>query len=168
MSQVYWVGSVGSGRLGLMPRPEGGSKLAGEVRALKKEGVDRLVSLLPVEEARQLGLAEEASACAKADIVFESFPIEDFEVPDELESAIAFLRELIAHLNKGESVVIHCLGGIGRSGMMTAGVLVLTGIPPEEAIDRVSDARQLTSPDTREAREWVLKLGKIWKARHAF
>lgn len=161
MSQVYWVTSVGSGRLGLMPHPEGGGRLAREVRELKEDGVDRLVSLQTAGEARRFGLAEEASACAQAGIAFESFPIEDRDLPDELEPTIAFLKELIVRLHQGESIAIHCQAGVGRSGLMTAGLLVLTGSPPEEAIARVSEARQHPIPDTAPQRKWILELGEV-------
>ena len=151
-----------------MPHPRGDVLLASEIRALREDGVDRVVSLLTAYEARRFGLADEASACAAAGIAFDSFPIEDREVPAQLEPTISFLKDLIGWLHRGESVALHCRVGVGRSGLMTAGCLVMTGVPPEEAIAQVAEARRLPIPDTSAQRDWILDLAGIWKTRHAF
>jgi protein-tyrosine phosphatase len=151
-----------------MPAPQGGGLLAGEVRALKADGVDRVVSLLTAHEAWRLGLAGESTTCEMAGIAFESFPIEDRDIPAQPEPTITFLKELIVQLQRGESIAIHCRVGVGRSGLVTAGLLVLTGIPAEEAIARVSEARRNPIPDTAAQRDWILELGEAWRNRHTF
>ncbi len=168
MAQVYWVCGVGEGRLGLMPAPQGDGLLAGEIQALRETGVDRVVSLLTPFEARRLGLDGEASACDTCGLRFESYPIEDRDVPAQLEPTIAFLKDVIARLHRGERVALHCRVGVGRSGMMTAGLLVLTGVPAEEAIARVAEARRHPIPDTSAQREWILDLAETWRERHTF
>ena len=168
MAQVYWITRVGEGRLGLMPHPQGNGLLASEVRALREDGVDRVVSLLTPYEAQRFGLADEASACDAASVAFDSYPIEDRHVPAQLEPTIAFLKDLIARLNRGESVAVHCRVGVGRSGLMTAGCLVMTGIPPEEAIAQVAEARRHPIPDTSAQRDWILELAETWKVMHTF
>ncbi len=168
MAEVYWVCGVGDGRLGLMPAPQGNGLLAGEIQALREAGVDRVVSLLTPFEARRLGLDGEAGACDTCGIVFDSYPIEDRDVPAQLERTIDFLKELIARLHRGESVARHCRVGVGRSGLMTAGCLVMTGVPPEEAIALVSEARRHPIPDTSAQRGWILELADTWRLRHTF
>jgi protein tyrosine/serine phosphatase len=44
------------------------------------------------------------------------------------------LREM---LDKGQSILIHCRSGLGRAGMISARLLVESGVEPETAIERV-------------------------------
>ena len=111
--------------------------------------MDHLVSMLEPEEAIQLGLAEEARHCAAAGMSFHTHPIKDFGLP-KLSSFAALTREIHGWLAQGQGVGVHCRGGIGRSGMVTAGVLMLKGQSAQEAITTISVARGSTVPDTVE------------------
>jgi hypothetical protein len=51
-------------------------------------------------------------------------------------------------------VGLHCRAGIGRSGLMAAGLLMFLGEQETVAWDRVSKARGLSLPDTQEQRFW--------------
>lgn len=45
--------------------------------------------------------------------------------------------------------------GIGRSGLMAAGVLIQLGITADMAWQRISKARGISVPDTDEQKQWV-------------
>jgi ADP-ribosyl-[dinitrogen reductase] hydrolase len=70
-------------------------------------------------------------------------PIKDVEIPGPaFEQAWKMAgQQLISFLNNGQSIVVHCLGGLGRSGTIAARLLVELGIEPDEAIDRVRQSR---------------------------
>ncbi|PSQ15471.1 protein phosphatase [Halobacteriales archaeon QS_8_69_26] len=64
-------------------------------------------------------------------------PIPDHHLPDpaRLESALSFLQ---ASEHRGERVVVHCLAGIGRTGVVLAGWLVARhDYDPREAVETV-------------------------------
>lgn len=70
-------------------------------------------------------------------------PIRDGSIPDELFEDLWIysgmrLRKL---LSDGQNIVIHCKGGLGRTGMIGARLLVELGLEPEVAISRVRAAR---------------------------
>lgn len=58
-------------------------------------------------------------------------------------------------LRQGKGVAIHCRQGVGRAGMIAASLLVEQGVPPAEAIRRVSAARGIQIPETPEQRLWI-------------
>jgi hypothetical protein len=62
----FWVESDNSARLAIVARPRGGDWLEDEVRRMKLAGVDVLVSMLPADEAIELGLAGEPQLCETA------------------------------------------------------------------------------------------------------
>ena len=68
------------------------------------------------------------------------------------------MRRIAAALEEGKKVAVHCRQGIGRSGLIAAGVLVSAGIGAEKAIEAVSSARGLAVPETPAQLEWIRHL----------
>ncbi|MBX7219687.1 MAG: tyrosine protein phosphatase [Blastocatellia bacterium] len=156
---MYWIGTVGKGRLGTMTRPRGGDWLVDDLRQLQQaEGVEVVVSLLEPAESRELELLAEMRSCAATGLEFLSFPIPDYGVPPSRREALTFLRQLLKLLDEGKHIAIHCRQGIGRSSLVAASVLVLTGIPAETAWERIRQARGRSVPDTQEQIRWVAGL----------
>jgi hypothetical protein len=107
----FWIETGNDLRLAIVPRPRGGDWLEDEAAAMKKAGIDILVSMLRDEEAVELGLTAEAATCRTAGIEFKSFPIQDREVPSSLASFSAFVEQLRAELHSGRSVAVHATSG---------------------------------------------------------
>ena len=154
-TDVYWIEGPWPGRLAVSPRPRGGDWLEDEIHAWSQSGVDVVVSLLTPDETKDLDLTEEPQLCRAFNISFISFPIEDRMVPSSRDDALNLVSVIERLLVEGNSIVIHCRGGIGRSGLVAASLLVYAGIEPEEAIRRVSVARGLSVPETAEQVRWV-------------
>jgi protein tyrosine phosphatase (PTP) superfamily phosphohydrolase (DUF442 family) len=121
-AELYWISGV-SGRLAIMPRPRGGEWLADEIRSLKRQGVDVLVSMLTSEENGELELGDEAAAAKAAGLGFISFPMEDRSVPADDDTVLSLADRLLVFVRSGQGVAVHCRGGVGRSAMLVACVL---------------------------------------------
>ena len=146
-----------------MPRPRGGDWLEAEVDSFRESGVDVVVSLLEREEAEELDVLEEEACCESKGISFLSFPIRDRDVPTSVEETRSFVTAIFDQLESGKHVAIHCRAGIGRSSLIAACVLVLSGVDVDEAFARIEKARGCFVPDTREQREWVAQVSRSWK-----
>ena len=72
---AYWIETGTSAKLAIMPAPYGGNRLEDEIRTLKREATDVVVSLLTPDEEFDLGLEHERAACSGHGIRFRSFPI---------------------------------------------------------------------------------------------
>ena len=147
-SDLFWIPGPWKGRLAIAARPRGGDWLEDEVQGWRRAALDVVVSLLEKEEAAQLDLAAEAETADAGGVRFVSLPIPDRGVPASRECAVAVLREIIGALEGGHNVAVHCRQGTGRSGLVAAGALVLSGINPAKAIDLVSAARGQAVPET--------------------
>ena len=141
-----------------MPRPRGGDWLEDEIRSLGMSGVDAVVSLLERDEITELDIAEEKSLCEENGISYLSFPIRDRNIPLSKRDALDFARMLANLLQEGKSVVIHCRQGVGRSALIAACVLILSGVPVDKAFEKIENARGCSVPDTEEQREWVVQV----------
>ncbi len=155
---AYWIETGISAKLAIMPRPNGGNQLEDEIRSLKREGTDVLVSLLTPEEAYDLGLEHERAACSGHGIKFRSFPIPDRQVPASTEAFLRFLDTLHHDLLQGQSIVAHCRAGIGRSSLLLASLLRREGLSADDAFRRITHARGMLVPDTPEQLHWVENL----------
>jgi len=157
---VYWIEGKWPGKLAIVPRPRGGDWLEDEARDWKEAGLDVIVSLLEEAEAADLDLSAEGELSQAVGLGFLSFPIVDRSVPASRPATLALLQDLSRLLASGKNIGIHCRQGIGRSALIAASLLVLAGVSPEAAFQRVSTARGCTVPETAEQREWVMALGK--------
>lgn len=145
-------------KLAIVPRPGGAEWLEGDVRLLKSEGIDILVSLLTPEEAREVELEHERAACASAGISFVNFPMPEGQVPSSRLGLLTFAQFLHRRASEGLSVGVHCRACIGRSAVLLATVLRLEGFSAKDALARISTARGLRVPHTAEQARWVAGL----------
>jgi protein-tyrosine phosphatase len=145
----------GPGRLAIMPHPKGDEWLAEELRSLKEQGATLIVSLLEEEQVEDLGLRQEAALCAEAGLRFRFFPIMDHCVPPLEQGTFDFIEELAREVRAGEGVAVHCMAGIGRSGLVCISVLMALGMEPVAAMNAASDARGFALPETDEQCLWL-------------
>jgi protein-tyrosine phosphatase len=143
------------GRLAVAARPRGNDWLPDEVAAWKHAGVTLVVSLLEPAEETDLGLAAEAAECAAAGVQFLRLPVPDRSVPSDRDAFGQVVGEVVREVNRGGSVVVHCRQGLGRAPLLAVGVLKAFGHTMADAVARVSAARGVPVPETKEQAEWV-------------
>jgi len=157
-ANLFWIPGPWRGRLAIASRPRGGDWLDDEASAWRLADVDVVVSLLENEEAAQLNLLHERQAAKNHGINFISFPIPDRGVPASMQEAVLLIARLGTQLEAGKNVAVHCRQGIGRSGLIAAGVLMSSGASAGEAIQIVSSARGIPVPETLAQRQWAEQL----------
>ncbi len=132
--------------------------LAADMRALEeKHKVNVLVSLMEKHEYRGYRIPELLEQNRFGNIEILRFAIEDMGVPQEAESEKfeTFVEDVAQRLERGQNVVVHCRGGLGRTGTLAACVLVALGDhTADEAIATVREARKGTV-QTREQEDFV-------------
>jgi protein-tyrosine phosphatase len=155
-TEIYWIHDFQPGRLAIMPCPQGGERLEDEIRFLANLDVNVLVSLLTRDDALDYELVDESELCDRFGLEYLSFPIADHQVPGSITDVAALVDNLADRLARGKNIAIHCLAGIGRSGLIAACLLTTAGFPPKQAFDKLSHTRGFTAPETDEQREWVI------------
>ena len=154
-AEIYPIAGVPVGRLAIMPRPRAGDWLSDEVASWQRAGLAVIVSLLEDGEIAELGLEQESALCEQTGLVFLRFPIPDRGIPVSRDRFSALVTSLVEHLRQGRGVGIHCRIGVGRSALVAACVLAVSGVPLESAWLSIQHARGLSVPDTPEQRQWV-------------
>ncbi len=139
------------GRLGFAPAPgrwqldergDSGEALEEDLRCLRNScGASVLVTLLEEEEMARYGLAGLLDCAMGSGLESLWFPIQDGTAPSDLDSTALLIGRILERLAAGETVIVHCLGGVGRSGTIVACALVAAGLDPRRALEVVRDAR---------------------------
>jgi len=138
-----------------MARPRGEDWLEDEIAHLKKNKVDVLVSLLERNEIYDLKLELEEEFCFKKNICFINFPIPDRDIPRLNDNIDRLIGNLTKKINEGDSIVVHCRMGIGRSSIIATAVLLKYNMNVTEIIENISSIRGLKVPDTDEQIAWL-------------
>lgn len=101
-----------------------------------------LVCLVTHEELDALGIPALGDVCARRAIGFLHFPVRDGGVPTDMVAFAGVVRAVVDAARKGDNVVVHCRGGLGRTGTVVACALVALGRSPDDAIRAVRAARR--------------------------
>ena len=117
-----------------------------DLDAIQHWGATAVVSLVSHEELAYLKVSDLPTAVRDRHMEWWHAPIPDGEAPErDFEDAWKVTGESIRNrLRLGFDVLLHCRGGLGRAGTITARLLVELGEQPDDAVRRVRDAHEGT------------------------
>ena len=116
-------------------------------------GASTLVSLMEDHEFPKFGVPDLGDVAEAAGLEWHWLPIRDVHAPDErFERLWTYSGHILRRkLASGERIVLHCRGGLGRTGTVAARLAIECGVAPEEALLRVRKARPRTVESGQES-----------------
>ncbi|MFC1743169.1 dual specificity protein phosphatase family protein [Candidatus Riflebacteria bacterium] len=122
--------------------------LSEDIKVMQLEEVTHVVPLLTLNEFILYGVDGLMNAYHDAGFNLHYLPIMDQRVPslEEMQKMIDWLKQ---ELEGGAKIMVHCVGGLGRSGLVVACFLRASGLSVEAAIKEV---RRVRSPRAIESR----------------
>jgi protein-tyrosine phosphatase len=138
-----------------MPRPRGDDWLEEEIIKLKTQDIGIWVSLLEHHEINELGLKDQHTLCSKHQLEYINFPIVDRSIPEKGNKIDSLIDKLFQKTQTGNSVVIHCRMGIGRSSIIAGCILLKAGFKTDQILQKITSARGLKVPDTDQQVKWL-------------
>jgi hypothetical protein len=131
-----------SARLGICRLPGRSGDLAGDMALIVAWSPDIVISMTEMTEMQEKGAAQLITLLTTAGIAHARFPIRDFGAPENTDARWPVIScRLHSILNRGGRVLMHCLGGKGRSGMIALRLMTERGIPAREALAILRDSR---------------------------
>lgn len=153
---MYKIGSIGDGFLAIMARPSLEQGDAASMVNIARLGITLVVSLLESGEARMLGLDGERECVRAEGMDFLPYPIPDMGLPASVEEFARTSKLIFEQTYAGTNTLVHCHAGIGRSGLLAAGILLHCQMDPEQAFAHISKMRGIRVPETPEQTDWLV------------
>lgn len=133
--------------------------LAVDLGVIAAWGAEALVTLMEAHELDLLRVPDIGARAEALGMAWYHLPIRDVSIPDaSFERAYQTVGgELRRRLEEGGRIVIHCRGGLGRTGMVAARLLIELGEEPTRALERVRMARP-GAVESSEQERYVLRM----------
>jgi ADP-ribosyl-[dinitrogen reductase] hydrolase len=170
--QIASLDTPGGGRIGMTfcPGKRDPAAMTGawdrdlglDLKTIADWGAAALVTLMETHELKKLGVPDIGQRAVDLGLEWFYLPIRDVSIPgDTFEEAwVAAGRTIRDRLRNGQGVVIHCRGGLGRTGLVAARLLIELGETPGLALNKVRQARP-GAVETLQQEAYVLKLQKL-------
>ncbi|MDR7123315.1 protein-tyrosine phosphatase family protein [Pseudotabrizicola sp. 4114] len=144
------------GTLALCPMPGRTGDYAGDLATLLAWQPILVMTMTSKLELATGGAASLPTDLAAAGITWAHLPVPDFGTPKPATAALwpetsARARTILAH---GGRVLVHCMGGCGRSGMAVLRLLTDAGEDPDTALLRLRAARPC-AVETKAQHRWA-------------
>lgn len=157
--RIDWIDEAWTspGRIGLtlLPgRKDYGRHLDRDLEVLRSDGVTHVLCLVPSEELARHGVGGLLDAYRAAGFEVRHLPIVDQKACSvkDMSDALAWVHGAVL---ARASVVVHCVGGLGRSGMAAACYLRMRGANGDDAMAEVRRARSPRAVETEAQESFV-------------
>ncbi len=114
-----------------------------DLQTIKDWGASTLVSLMEGHEFEKFQVTELGTKAEAMGFEWHHLPIKDVAIPDErFEASWVYSgRRLRDLLSQGQKIVIHCKGGLGRTGTIAGRLMIELGETADDAINAIRAAR---------------------------
>lgn len=145
--------ALAGGLIGICSMPGRSGDYAGDLALVLAWRPALIVTLTATGELTARGAATLPKDLAAAGVAWLHLPIPDFGTPPRA------LRDqwpaLSPRLRSTDRLLIHCMGGCGRSGMITLRLMRDAGEAPEAALTRLRQARPC-AVETKAQLRWAV------------
>jgi len=138
--RIDWIEKkfTDKGKLGLtiLPgRKDRARSLDDDIVSIKEQAVTHILVLMTANEFTEYGVENLIESYKENGLETKYFPILDHGTCSitDIDDIVEWISE---NLQNGANIMTHCIGGLGRSGLVTASYLISKGYSADKAIDR--------------------------------
>lgn len=132
-----------AGLAGLSPLPGRQGDYAADLAAVRDWAPALVISLTTEDEMARKGAGGFGGDLQRLGIGWAALPLADFAAPDEtLATRWMLIAERASEiLDGGGRILVHCMGGCGRSGAAVLRLMIEAGEEPQAALSRLRALR---------------------------
>ena len=153
---VIYALPVAGGILGIAPLPGRGGRWGEDLTHLKDWKPALVISMTTASEQASHGLLDMGNDIQDSGTRWIHFAVEDMSIPEpgQAEDWALASKTALAALQGGGRVLVHCLGGCGRSGMAALRLMIEAGEKADAALSRLRSVRPC-AVETDEQMVWA-------------
>ena len=155
--QIAELPAPGGGTLGICPLPGRWGDAVADFAMIRAWAPDIVVSMTETAEMERFNMADMGALLARDGVDWAHFPVRDFGVPENESIWAELASELHKVLDANGRVLVHCLGGLGRSGMVLLRLMVERGEQAEVALGQIREVRP-GAVETDAQKDWVTNI----------
>ena len=157
--RVDWIedATIPSNTIGLtiLPGRKDYSRSVDEdLKQLQQYEITTVIPLITDDELGHFGVSDLLTKYKEY-----GFKVNRLPIMDQLVSSAAEMKDLVNYLDNAvqnnEKVLLHCVGGLGRSGLVAASYLKYKGLTANEAISAVRKVRGPRAVESQIQEEFV-------------
>ena len=127
---------------------------------LKSQKIKNVVPLITDDELHDFGVEDLMGKYAEFGIDVKRMPVKD-QMASSNEEMSELLNWIKSKLDLNEKVMIHCVGGLGRSGMVAASLIKSLGKESNEAIKDVRNSRSPRAVESKDQENFVIHFNRV-------
>ncbi len=143
--RIGWIDEqyTENGKMGLtiLPgRKDRNRSLSDDITSMKEQGVSHVITLLSAKEFIDYGVEGLLDKYNEAGLKVKYLPILDHSAcsVNDMDDIVEWISE---NLHEGANIMVHCVGGLGRSGLVSGAYLISKGHTAKKAMRIVRKAR---------------------------
>jgi len=152
-----------SGKIGLtiLPgRKDNSRLLEADIKTIKDDGITHVISLITNEELNRYGVDNLMSEYKNAGLITKHFPIIDQGI-STIKDTSRLVDWINEELKKSANIMIHCVGGLGRTGLISACYLINQGMTAKEAIGEIRTVRSERAIESEKQEKFIFEYNNI-------
>jgi protein-tyrosine phosphatase len=162
--RIDWIGieSKTKGKLGItiLPgRKDRERDLKHDLKTLKENKIEHIFSVITNQELKHYGVPDLLKKFQAEGFTSQQLSVHD-GTPLTISMAEKAVAQIGSYISSGENVLIHCLGGLGRSGTLAACYLISKGKTATQAIDIVRKYRSPRAIETSAQEKFLVTFAK--------
>jgi protein-tyrosine phosphatase len=131
-----------------------------DLKVIKDAGISVVVTLMQKNEMDTFGIGNLGQKVNDFGMSWFHFPIEDGGVPDSPSSMAPLIYDIVDEARNGKKVLIHCRGGLGRTGTVAGCYLVAQGFPFDYTLEILQIARGNRCPENDMQKDFIRSFEK--------
>ena len=144
------------GRLFMHSMPGQREPLVDVLHSVQALDIRQVFCLAPMDEIKHKSPEYYSTLSDKLSCDITMLPIPDFGVPTDVAAFWGAIDQIATTLRAGANVLVHCAGGIGRTGTVAVGVAIRLGMTHADALAAVK--AEGSGPETSQQRALVSRL----------